>query len=94
MVRRRFGGSTGSLSSASPVSEQEHRGQGSGSTGDLVYSPEVARIESPREGLILIVVIAKDMCCKPRIVYAIDLRCGFAEKESDLRSENVRPLIS
>ena len=64
------------------------------STGDLVYSPEVARIESPREGLILIVVIAKDMCCKPRIVYAIDLRCGFAENESDLRSENVRPLIS
>ena len=74
--------------------EQEHRGQGSGSTGDLVYSPEVARIESPREGLILIVVIAKDMCCKPRIVYAIDLRCSFAENENNLRSENVRPLIS
>ncbi len=47
-VRRRFGGSTGSLSSASPVSEQDPRPQGS--TGDLVYSPEIARMESPREG--------------------------------------------
>lgn len=57
---RRFGGSTGSLSSPSPTSE-EHPPKPAATTsgagvparaqsGSDIYSPEVARLESPREG--------------------------------------------
>lgn len=54
---RRFGGSTGSLSSSSPNSEEHHPlPPASGGTASLprnatcVYSPEVADMESPKEG--------------------------------------------
>ncbi|XP_059085482.1 rootletin-like isoform X2 [Tigriopus californicus] len=63
-VKRGFGGSTGSLSSPSPNSEEHPNPARSGppqsltfpnrghrrSSSEVVYSPEVAEMESPREG--------------------------------------------
>jgi hypothetical protein len=50
-LNRRFGGSTGSLSSASPVSDQD-QSMRKGSTGEL-YSKGVAQMGSPREGTVI-----------------------------------------
>ena len=50
----RFGGSTGSLSSPSPTSEEHalptKSALRSAHSGSAVYSPDVALMESPREG--------------------------------------------